>query len=106
MGEGDEETNGALLTESPRPETRSGMLVFWPEGPFPALSWTPPCPVLFSVEYLRKAGQEDFPLIANDSLGTGWPDLGSWDEGEVRGTLFPGRGGTWLGVSEDAVPCG
>lgn len=82
------------------------MLVPWAVEPFPAPSWLPAFLALLSVGYLKDAGQEGFPLIATDSLGRGWPDSSSWDEGEVGGTWLPGGGGgSWLGLRVDAIPC-
>lgn len=105
MGEGGEETNGTLLAPTPSPETRSGMLVLGPVEPFPVPSWLLFGLALPSVGYLRNPGEEDFPLIVTDSLGSGWPDSGFWDEGEVGGTRFPDGGASWLGLRVEAIPC-
>lgn len=71
MVEGREGTDGPLWAGLPCPEMRSGILALWPSEPFPALSWPLSCPVLLSVEYLKKAGEDDCPLIVIDSLGRG-----------------------------------
>ena len=82
-----------------------GKLVLGPVEPFPASCRLPPCPVLFSVECLKKAGHDDFPLIATDSLGRDWPDPDLGDDGKVGGTLFPESGDSWLGFEVGTVPC-